>query len=843
MCAWRVLVLWLTYTANQTSCADKAPGVAFTERLQALAHDVREHALSQQHIDDSDHHAVRKSPEQQISLVDSRRHGLQHQKLGFLGRSSKHLKSKNMLGSSSNSSVGKAVKLSNVKPRGAQQEAEKLDPTKEMAGVAVFALCVLGLSAWFFGILMDLREHFDKAKQNIEDLDWEFGDYVRYVFGYWLSSAGKRSNASLIVLILTAVVVMLMGTLLYWRAVPNASIWHGARMVFIWLTAPDGGIGEHTLGGAFVGATMSLCGLLVFALLLTLLSDLFQGYMERLRDGNDPVMEVGHIVIIGLTPKKVQLITELCAAHKVTGGTSIVILLGGIAKSEMQDIIDEANVELYGSKIIFRAGHPQYEADLARVGANACKNVIIIADHRKDKEVRDAFVLQALLVLRSNGWPREGHILLECSLLRNRPSLEKIGGSQTDIIMTERWISRLLLQVSQQDGLGVIVDETFSFKGATLYIHPLPPHLIGKEFSELAWHYQDAIPIGTISKNGNKCLLGNCHDRKTFTGGQEIIFLSHDAAGAANASEQKFCEPQTPRSAERHLKAAKRAVTPRLRGDEPEIIILVGWSLLIGPLLVQMDTELHAGTRVICMSPMPLEEREEIVRRAERRWQHPLEKIKLEHVYGMLGSPTVWDRLPMPLEEASRIFILADSQADDTRHADACTVAAVVQVRHMLAEKNITKYIPIVPEVQDPRTEKLCEICNISSYVDSSGMPVQVLATVALEPRLRPALRDLAGDDGNVGYSIRSLQDYLVPGSKLPERVTFMQLHALICQTEDILIGWSWPQDRGRETEFSAAMEAYEGVCSVLKWDLNPANKTTERVWTSSDRLCILGPH
>lgn len=304
------------------------------------------------------------------------------------------------------------------------------------------------------------------------------------------------------------------------------------------------------------------------------------------------------------------------------------------------------------------------------------------------------------------------------------------------------------------------------------------------------------------------------------------------------ASLNKFPEPS-------FIQARTRPNFPRLLGHEPEIILVVGWSLLIGPMLVQVDIEVHKGTRVICMSPLPVEERQEIVSRAERRWQHKLENITLEHVQGMLGSPTVWDRLPMRLEEASRIFILADSAASDKRHADACTVAAVMQARHILSERGVEKQIPIVPEIQDPRTEKLCKICNISSFVDSSGMPVQVLAAVCFQPRLREVLRRVVGDDEAVGYSIRSLSDYLPDGAQLPESLNFVQIHQIVAQTDDVVIGWSWEDDYSHANlDFATAMSAYEGRGSeCLKWELNPADKAAMRQWSSSDRICVLGPH
>jgi len=702
--------------------------------------------------------------------------------------------------------------------------------TEEFAGLVFFSILLLTFVGWGCCIYGSLQIRFNEAHDNISDLSWEFGPYVKYAFGNWLV---WKENASLMLLGITSMVVLLVGTFTYFRAVPGTSIWHSSFLVFCWMLAPDGGAQERTWAGATCGAILSMCGLLIFALLLTLLNDLFYKYMEKLRSGQEKVMEVGHIVIIGLTKSTIHLIHELCAANAADGGVAIVIMLGGITKEDMQSMIADAGVDLKKSRLILRHGYAQYEADLDRAGVNASRRVIIIGDHRKDKEVRDAFVLQALLVLRSKGWPKDGHILLECSLLKNRACLQKIGGPRTHIVMTDRWLSKLFCQVSHQPALGDIVKSTFSFNGPTMFIEPIPEHFIGHHFSELAWHYPRAIPLGTIT--GDKPMLAHAEER-TLSKGEDLIILAHGESDARAWQKEKICETLA-------MEARVTAVSPRNYGDKAENILLVGWGHLIGPFLVQLDSELHAGSRVIIVSPQPVPERESHIARVQRRWQYEFKKCTFDHVQGMLGSPTVFDRLPVDLAEISRIFILGDEAASDMRHADACTIAAVVQLRHIMALKGIKANIPIIPEIKDPRTEQLCKICNISSFVDSSGMPVQVLATVSVNPRLKLALEDLVGDEAEVGYAIRKLQDYLPPWKDPPPTISFMQAQGLVSQKGDVLLGWSWPYEDDQDTEFSEGMADYVGNHVPLTWDLNPRSKTTERPWSKSDSIVVLGYH
>lgn len=418
--------------------------------------------------------------------------------------------------------------------------------------------------------------------------------------------------------------------------------------------------------------------------------------------------------------------------------------------------------------------------------------------------------------------------------MKNKAALEKIGGPRTDIVMTDRWLARLFMQVSQQVGLGDIINKTLSFHGSSMFIVPVPPQLAGHKFADVAWHYPNAVPLGTITAK-HVATLAHVEDR-VLQNGEDLIMLSNSKVEASQCQVERFCTAP-------HIEGRTHSLSPRQFGVEPEIIIVVGWGDLIGPFLVQVDLEVHPGTRVITVSPTPLEEIKEHLGRVQRRWEHKFTNATLEHVTGMLGSPTVWDRLPVPLEQASRIFILADQSAEDLRHADACTIAAVIQVRHLLSEKNIKKHIPIIPEIKDPRTEHLCRICNISSYVDSSGMPVQVLAAVSVEPRLRLALRNLVGDDGEVSYGIRGIQDYLPEWKEPPESISFMQAQGLVNQAGDVLIGWSWDAEPEMDKEFSAAMVEIHGEMKSVTWDLNPKDKSVMRPWKRSDRIAIIGYH
>jgi hypothetical protein len=301
----------------------------------------------------------------------------------------------------------------------------------------------------------------------------------------------------------------------------------------------------------------------------------------------------------------------------------------------------------------------------------------------------------------------------------------------------------------------------------------------------------------------------------------------------------------------------QKPASPRKDGNRPpENLLIVGFGLNIGPMLVELDAVVPLKSRVIILSPVPTDTRVSSLERTQRRWQHHFKNINIEHVEGMLGSPTAIDRLKeiLPLQNFNRVFVLPDRTADDSRHADACSLAAVLQIRKILALQKAAKPMPIVPELQDRRTEKLCEICKVCDYIDSAEMPVQVLASVCYQPRLRPVLRGLLSEDSPVKFMIRTLDEYLPEGIQLPKKRSFLQVQSLAFAVGDVVIGWTKEEEAEVVGAAEAKWQADKSVAEIIDgintdahgalprtdFEFNPLDKTAERKWCDTDRLIVL---
>jgi len=716
-------------------------------------------------------------------------------------------------------------------------------------------LTVLFFISLFAYILWKVRclhvEYREFQDHNPLTENGDFNTFLRYRFAYWF--AWTEGSKTIVLLVITFSVII-MGAVIY-SLVVNHSFAAAVYKGFIWMIDPSGGVDEQSYSGATIGACMSMAGLLVFALVLTLLQDGFNDYLATLRQGKDPVMENGHTVLIGITDETMGVIQQLCMAHESTGGTVIVILSEDLDKPEMEEKIAKTGLDMLGSRVMVRHGQPHKIEDLHHVAADTAGTIVLMADRSQAKEVRDAFILRALVSIRSEGWPVQGRILAVLSLMRNRPLFEQVGGPTTDIVLLDRFLAKLMVQCTRQWGLGSIVGQTFGFEGSEFYIRPVPQHLVGCSFSVASFYYPGAVLCGIIhdvegGKGPVKRTVEMCpRMTRELQAGEEFVLLAEDSASAWPSNKPSKRPPSLMTEVDAHEPLSHRE-------HLPEHIMILGWNEMLGVMLLELDLMVAKGTEVLILAPKPADERDSLIDKVQHRWDTKLKNItKFHHIVGQLGSRFQLDELPTPIEDASRIFILADEDAPDPQYCDACTVATILQIRDILLNKGLGRDIPIIPEIRDALTENICVSVKASDFIDSSGLPAQVLAMMAYQPRIADVLEEIISENGSVSFAIRKLDKYCLP---VPEKISFFQARDIVAQAGDALVGWSVPAALRHDEELLHAdgaqgcfhrkmdeiLHKVHPESTSLEWIINPQSKNDVREWSAEDdRVVVLTPY
>eukprot|EP00929_Paragymnodinium_shiwhaense_P106206 TRINITY_DN7140_c0_g2_i1.p1 TRINITY_DN7140_c0_g2~~TRINITY_DN7140_c0_g2_i1.p1 ORF type:complete len:861 (+),score=176.95 TRINITY_DN7140_c0_g2_i1:117-2699(+) len=770
--------------------------------------------------------------------------------------------------------------------------------THDLPKLAISSIFVFyfGACSYVFGSLYgDYCRGCDKVKTEA-DSHWRFSDYLTYRFSHWFVWT-NRSDA--IFLGVSSMTVLVIGAAIY-CIVFDIGQWTGFAVavwkVFSWLVDPGAGLDEQGFNSVIMGACFSVLGLIVFALLLTLAQEAFNEYTRSLREGTSAVMENDHILIVGYTDETLKIVQELCEAHSDSGG-AVIVLLVEEAKPVVEAEIRRHGIDLKGSRVVVRNGVPNYVSSLKHVAADACKTVILLPSRQWSKEVKDAYMMSILVALRGEGWPLAGRILLVCSLKKNIPIFERIGGAITDVLILDEFLAKLIVRSSE--GLGKVLQNIIGFRGSEFYLRDVPQELVGLTFHEAAFRYPRAVLVGYHKKvpgqEGVATTTGVdfggdpdlspmvaspslSQHRRTFdltprgegegemanhvlSWDDELVMIAEDNIAADYYKTEPYVNTALRFDDDSMLRSQMTSRHRRISFNEgrkkPEMIMIFGWNGLTVRMLLELDKMVGRGSKALTFCSKDSAEQERLLTQGQRRWEKHFTNIQhFTHVKGQAGSRYQLEELPIKVVEATQVYVLSDEDADSRRSADIAALTTVLQLRDLISQGGCPHKIHMIPEIRDPWSDRQCLNTKIHEYVDSSGLPAQIIATMAYQPKMASVLMQLISDGGGAEFVVASLEEYLPHGAQMPPSLSFNEAMEVVFASGDVVIGWTVPWEEsmhaelldaaGHKGHFHRAMHDHMFEMSPdpdasmgRDWEINP-NKTKQRPWHSRDKLIVI---
>jgi len=664
-----------------------------------------------------------------------------------------------------------------------------------------------------------------------------FGTYMRYRLGHWYS---WTSGSSAILLFGLSVMLLALGGLLH-SFLASSSISDSLWASWIWIVAPDGGNSAQP-GGYVVGMLVSIGGMLIFALLLSIITSAFEEQLQKLRKGAIRVVEGDHIVILGWKPTALEFIDEICIAAEGRGGETIVCLTP-LPKPEVEEIFRDGKVNIRNSKIVVRSGYGHCREDLERAAVPSARLVLVLSQLSSSREEADSSTLRVLLALSSQGWPShpEAYLVVECCLVRNQQLFQSLASRHIEVLAIEDFVGELMVEASRHPGLIHIINHTFGFDGDEFYITDIE-NLSGCVFRDLLFAFPQALIVGIAHLDDGHIQLAPPMDL-VLRGDERIVLLAEDAT----VLPKRLLEGGTKSARTTRMEAAAslKHIAKKVQSGKrlEELIIILGWNEAVGSMIRALDQLVAKGSEVVVYSPRPVEERDEWLHASQKRTRYWFENVKVSHLAGSLGARYKLDDLP--LERASRIFILAENSAPTPDSADGQTVAAILQVRDILLERQgrNPKVLPrgsfvtieserqspqvIMPQILNKETEQAIRASGLTDCIDSTRLAARVMASVCETPELSAVFQDLLSETG-VRFSIRKPSDFITfTDEVLGNAVSFNELLAAAASAGEILIGWKKAglQDAHADT-----------------WEINPKARRQKHSWPEGALLVTLSP-
>lgn len=489
-----------------------------------------------------------------------------------------------------------------------------------------------------------------------------------------------------------------------------------------------------------VGLLVTLGGIFIVSTLISLLSTGIGTKLDELRKGRSLVLESGHTLILGWSPKILTIVTELMIANENQPHSSIVVLAPE-DKVFMEDEI-RARVKFNRhTRVICRTGNPADPVDLQISNPLEAKSVIVLADTEEGADAQVIKTVLALLVLDPNF--EKLKVVAELTDERDAGALRRTTLGRISTVVSSDVIARITAQVSRQSGLSAVYQELLDFDGDEIYF-ATDPRLSGTTFGESLLLFEESAVIGIRFVDG-KMELNPAMDT-VFQDGDQVIAISADDDTVVF----------TPSSSNGHgPHDAARIVDPR----EVEKILVMGWSFL-GPLVLeQLDGYLAPGSNVhVVYDP-------DLVGRTIPDHEGVFTNLALELTEGDATDHRLLDNV-LEGRDFDHAIVLCYRTLPPAQ-SDARTLMTLVQLRQVLKKRGIDEKVSIVTELLEPTDVPLAQVANPDDFIISEQLVSLLLSQLSENPDLEPLFWDLF-DSGRAEIVLKPASAYVAIDQEIP---------------------------------------------------------------------------
>ena len=537
---------------------------------------------------------------------------------------------------------------------------------------------------------------------------------------------GWLGLATFLFLLVAATIVALFGLGIAGGESANfvESFWQAMLRVF------DAGTftGDEGWGLRIVTLVVTLGGILVVTSLIGLIASSIDQRIADLGKGRSPVLETGHVLVLGWSSRLFSILSELVEANANQKHAAVVIL-AELSKAEMEDAVRARIGDTGSTRIVCRTGDPASPADLGLVNVGAAKSIVVLAGEGGEG---DAGAVRATLAVLSEGGDHRPPVVVEMLDSRNARSLSVAAGDRVITVEADDIIAKVTAQACYQAGLGVVYRELLDFAGDEIYFAPAP-ELAGRSFADALLAYETSSVIGRAAADGTITLAPPMSI--TFAAGDRVIAISADDDTVVFGGVQDVTAPAPPRTA-------------RLNGASAGGMLVVGWSALGSRILGELDAVASGPRTVDVAVDDAMVPASTLVAAAER--------LTVRFLAGA-DDP---ERLVALVEENGydHVVVLGYRDALTPAHADARTLLTLLTLGGVRGRARV------VAEVLDARDAIIAERTGADDLVVSDQLSSLMIAQLTERPELNQVLGELFHAAG-ASISLRPADLYVAAGA------------------------------------------------------------------------------
>ncbi|QXC62909.1 hypothetical protein KSP35_09055 [Aquihabitans sp. G128] len=329
----------------------------------------------------------------------------------------------------------------------------------------------------------------------------------------------------------------------------------------------------------FLGLFITLAGIFLAGSLIGLIANAVDQQIEQLRKGRSTVLEDGHTLVLGWSPRLPTILTEIVEANANQKRAAFVVL-ANVPKDEMEDELRLKVPDHGTTRVVCRTGDPSRPGDLEMVNVGGARSIIVLAG-----DEGDAGVVKAVLAVRSLD-PRftSAHVVAELENAGHARTLRTLTEGRIVTIQADEVIAQVTAQACHQAGLASVFRELLDFDGDEIYFTPVD-ELVGVAYRDILLAFEGCSVLGWITDDGVVEL--NPPAAATFGAGYELISVAEDDDKVLFTGVVPMPEV---------------TVDCTVPFEEPsQRVLMIGWSDLGPGVLSELDEFLTEGSSVDLM--------------------------------------------------------------------------------------------------------------------------------------------------------------------------------------------------------------------------------------------------
>lgn len=458
---------------------------------------------------------------------------------------------------------------------------------------------------------------------------------------------------------------------------------------------------------------VTLAGIFIAGSLIGLISSAVDQQVDALRRGRSTVLETGHTLIVGWSPRVPTIVGELVIANESERRAAVVVLADR-EKTQIEETLRGAVPDLRTTRLIARRGDPASMADLDLVGARHARSILVMSGDGGDAGAIKATL--AVLGLGIDGTP----VIVEMQSASQADTLEAVTDGAVVTVNSDRVIAEVTAQACHERGLAQVFRDLLDFDGDELYLREFP-ELAGHTYAEAQQAFEKAAVLGLAGAGG--IVLNPPPDRVVEAGERVVALVEDDSTFVCDGV--------------RSVPAVRTGHAPD--AEPPQRMLVAGWSALAPRVIRELDEFLPPGSALTVIVDPTLADP------ADASVDLDLANTTIE-VRTLAGGPQLLGEV-VAEDAYDQGILLGYRDAISPEDADARTLLTLMALRRQWPRGGMRE-VRLVAEVLDQRNVPIAELAGVDDFIVSDQLASLMLAQLSERVELREIFDELFDAEG-----------------------------------------------------------------------------------------------